>query len=189
MHGVRSVCVFVLLSIFSIESYCGTIASGCLAGFFLFSVLTMDDFLPWLEKTLAGLGYELVDFEALSQGLIRIFIDHPNGVTVDDCARVSRHFCRAFAVKGVDYKHLEVSSPGADRILKKAADFRRFINYNVKVTAYQPIVVGNHVFPKTLVGKLLSFDSSQNEITLLVDDCVVAFSLEKTKRVRLVPNF
>nr|WP_242641412.1 ribosome maturation factor RimP [Candidatus Ichthyocystis hellenicum] len=160
-----------------------------LAGFFLFSVLIMDDFLPWLEKTLAGLGYDLVDFEVLSKGLIRVFIDHPNGVTVDDCARVSRHFCRAFTVKGIDYEHLEVSSPGADRILKKAADFNRFINYDVKVTASQPIVVGDHVLPKTVVGRLLGFDSGQNEITLLVDDCVVAFSLEKTKRVRLVPNF
>ena len=79
-----------------------------------------------LEKTLPGLGYELVDFELTAQGDLRVFIDKPEGITVEDCATVSNHLSRLFMVEDVDYKRLEISSPGLDRPLKKAADFIRF---------------------------------------------------------------
>ena len=52
-----------------------------------------------LEQTLAGLGYELVDLERSAKGaLLRIFIDKPEGITVDDCALVSHHLGRVFTV-------------------------------------------------------------------------------------------
>ena len=80
-----------------------------------------------LEQTLASLGYELVDLEvSRSGGLIRIFIDRVGGVNVDDCAAVSNHLTRLFAVEEVDYGRLEVSSPGLDRPLRRPQDFRRF---------------------------------------------------------------
>ena len=80
-----------------------------------------------LEKTLPPMGYELVDWETSPKGrYVRVFIDKPKGVDVEDCARVSRHLTRLFAVENVDFDRLEVSSPGLDRPLRKAADFVRF---------------------------------------------------------------
>ena len=68
-----------------------------------------------LDKTLPGLGYELVDFELTAQGDLRIFIDKEGGITVEDCATVSNHLSRVFTVEDIDYKRLEISSPGLDR--------------------------------------------------------------------------
>ena len=86
-----------------------------------------------LDKTLPGLGYELVDFELTAQGDLRVFIDKPDGITVEDCATVSNHLSRLFMVEDVDYKRLEISSPGLDRPLKKAADFARFAGEQAKI--------------------------------------------------------
>ena len=80
----------------------------------------------WLESTVEGLGYELVDVERSRGGLIRLFIDRPEGISVDDCARVSNHLTRLFAVEGVAYDRLEVSSPGLDRVVRRLQDFARF---------------------------------------------------------------
>jgi len=60
-----------------------------------------------LEKTLPGLGYELVDFELTAQGTLRVFIDKEGGITVEDCATVSNHLSRVFMVEDIDYKRLE----------------------------------------------------------------------------------
>src|SRR5690349_23980728 len=80
-----------------------------------------------LDPILSGLGYELVDVERISRGrLLRVFIDKPGGVSVDDCVAVSNHLSKLFAVENIDYDRLEVSSPGLDRPLKKASDFIRF---------------------------------------------------------------
>lgn len=87
-----------------------------------------------LDSTLAGMGYELVEVEQLSHGkLLRIFVDKPNGVTVDDCVTISNHLDRLFAVENIDYSRLEVSSPGLDRLLRKETDFIRFTGEMVKV--------------------------------------------------------
>jgi ribosome maturation factor RimP len=71
----------------------------------------------WLRDTLGGLGYELVDVETSRGGLLRVFIDSPRGITVEDCARVSNHLSRALPAEGIEYERLEVSSPGLDRPL------------------------------------------------------------------------
>ena len=60
------------------------------------------------------------------RGLLRVFIDKPDGISVDDCQVVSNQLTRLFMVENVDYDRLEVSSPGLDRPLKKEADFVRF---------------------------------------------------------------
>src|SRR5581483_6275044 len=92
-----------------------------------------------LERTLPPMGYELVDWEASAKGrLVRIFIDKPGGVDVEDCARVSNHLTRVFAVEGIDYERLEISSPGLDRPLKRAADFVRFAGDQVELRLHQP---------------------------------------------------
>ena len=72
-----------------------------------------------LEGTLPALGYELVAWEMSPRsGLVRVFIDKPNGVDVEDCARVSHHLTRLFAVENVAFERLEVSSPGIARPLR-----------------------------------------------------------------------
>lgn len=72
-----------------------------------------------VEETVNGLNYELVDLERVANGLLRVFIDKPEGITHSDCKAVSDQLSRVFMVEGVDYQHLEVSSPGLDRPLKK----------------------------------------------------------------------
>ncbi|MBL8521330.1 MAG: ribosome maturation factor RimP [Betaproteobacteria bacterium] len=86
-----------------------------------------------VENTVDALGYELVDLEMSSRGLVRVFIDQAQGISVGDCEKVSNHLLRVFAVEGIDFDRLEVSSPGLDRPLKTALDFDRFAGSRVKV--------------------------------------------------------
>jgi ribosome maturation factor RimP len=80
-----------------------------------------------IARSVPTLGYELVDWDVSPKGrMVRVFIDKDGGVDVEDCARVSQHLTRLFAVENVDYERLEVSSPGLDRPLRKAADYERF---------------------------------------------------------------
>jgi ribosome maturation factor RimP len=93
-----------------------------------------------LQRTVPALGYELVDVDVSSRSkLVRVFIDKPNGVDVEDCARVSNHLTRLFAVENVDFDRLEVSSPGLDRPLTKLADFVRFAGEEAQLTLAAPI--------------------------------------------------
>jgi ribosome maturation factor RimP len=88
-----------------------------------------------LERTLPAMGYELVDWESAARGgLVRVLIDKPAGIDVEDCARVSNHLTHLFAVEQVPYERLEVSSPGLDRPLRKLGDFVRFAGEEVKLT-------------------------------------------------------
>jgi len=105
-----------------------------------------------IERTVAGLGYELVDFETSPRArLLRVFIDAPAGVSIDDCATVSNHLTRLFAVENIDYDRLEVSSPGLDRPLKKAADFQRFEGQEAQVRTRLP-VNGQRNFSGVIAG-------------------------------------
>ena len=98
------------------------------------------DLTELLERTLPGMGYEVVDVELSPAGrLVRVLIDKPEGVDVEDCATVSNHLTRLFAVENVDYERLEVSSPGLDRPLKKAADYARFAGHEAQLMLREPI--------------------------------------------------
>jgi ribosome maturation factor RimP len=93
-----------------------------------------------LGQTVPALGYELVDWDMSARTRqIRVFIDKPDGVDVDDCARVSNHLTRLFAVENVDFERLEVSSPGLDRPLKRLADFDRFAGQEAQLTLSAPV--------------------------------------------------
>jgi ribosome maturation factor RimP len=93
-----------------------------------------------LERTLPPLGYELVDWESSPGGrLVRVFIDKPKGVTVEDCAKVSNHLTHLFAVENVDFERLEVSSPGLDRPVKRLADYARFAGQEARLTLSAPV--------------------------------------------------
>ncbi|MEO9136296.1 MAG: ribosome maturation factor RimP [Casimicrobiaceae bacterium] len=88
-----------------------------------------------LERTVPALGYELVDWDmSVRSRLIRIFIDKPNNVDVEDCALVSNHLTRLFAVENIEFERLEVSSPGLDRPVKRLADFARFAGQEAQLT-------------------------------------------------------
>jgi ribosome maturation factor RimP len=93
-----------------------------------------------LEKTVPALGYELVDWEMSPRTKqIRVFIDKPNGVDVEDCASVSNHLTRLFTVEDVDFERLEVSSPGLDRPVKRLSDFARFAGHEAQLTLNAPV--------------------------------------------------
>ena len=140
-----------------------------------------------VESTLAGMGFELVDVQASGGGgLLRIFIDRPEGsiagITVDDCAEVSRQLTRVFAVEGIDYGRLEVSSPGLDRPLRKAADFARFAGSKVEVRMRTPDASGRRRFTGLLRG------ADGDVATVEVEGRAVALKVDDIERARLVPN-
>ena len=135
----------------------------------------------WLRDTLGGLGYELVDLESSRGGLLRIFIDSPSGITVEDCARVSNHLTRAFVVEGIEYERLEVSSPGLDRPLKRAEDYARFAGQNASVRLKLPRD-GRRRFEGLLVG------FEEGSVVLEVEGERQAFAMADIDRARLVPD-
>ncbi len=135
----------------------------------------------WIQASLEGLGYELVDLEASRSGLLRIFIDVPRGITVDDCARVSNHLTRAFAVEGIEYERLEVSSPGLDRPLKRLEDFRRFAGREASVKLKLPRD-GRRRFEGHLVGV------EDGRIVLDVEGQKQYLGIDEIERARLVPD-
>jgi ribosome maturation factor RimP len=134
-----------------------------------------------LETTLTGLGYELVDLDRSGRGrLLRIFIDKPGGVGVDDCATVSHHLMRVLAVENVNYDRLEVSSPGLDRLLKKERDFARFAGHKARIRVRVPIN-GQRNFVGVLreaVGGVVQLD---------VEGRLLSLDLNNLERARLVP--
>lgn len=85
------------------------------------------------------MNVELVDVERAPLGLLRVTIDRPEGVRIEDCEQVSKQLSRVFEVENVDYKRLEVGSPGTDRPLKQIADFIRFANERVEIRLRQAI--------------------------------------------------
>lgn len=97
-----------------------------------------------VERTVSGLGYDLVETERAPRGLLRVYIDRvagdPSGefITVDDCEKVTRQLQHVLEVDGFAYERLEVSSPGLDRLIKKPADFERFAGQEIDVTLKLP---------------------------------------------------
>jgi ribosome maturation factor RimP len=135
-----------------------------------------------LEKTVGGLGYELVDVELANHGrLMRIFIDKVGGVNVDDCAAVSNQLTRLFAVENVSYDRLEISSPGLDRPLKRSKDFERFSGKRVQVKLRIPID-GR----KRLAGVLQNVRKDGFQLDVEGELLTIAFA--DVDKARLVPN-
>ena len=136
-----------------------------------------------VELTLAGMGFELVDARASGGGRhLSIFIDKPGGITVDHCADVSRQLARVFEVEGIDYDRLEVSSPGLDRPLRKAADFVRFAGNKVDVRMRTPDASGRKRFTGLLRG------AQGTVATVQVEGSDVALNVDEIDRARLVPD-
>ena len=107
------------------------------------TTLTLHDI---VAQTVAGLGYELVELERSAGGTLRVTIDFPwnegeeeRFVNVEDCERVTRQLQYTLEVEEIDYKRLEVSSPGIDRPLHGEKDFQRFAGEVVDLTLKAPM--------------------------------------------------
>ncbi len=139
-----------------------------------------------LETTVVGLGYELVDVEMSPRGrTIRVFIDTPgkeNGVDVEDCAKVSNQLSRVFEVENVDYDRLEISSPGLDRVVRKAEDFTRFAGQDIQIKLRIP--QGGR---RNFQGELLGCKDGKVGLRLEKDDVELEFT--NIEKARLVPRF
>ena len=106
-----------------------------------------------VAQTVSGLGYDLVEIERSAGGLLRITIDLPwvqpaegviaveQFINVEDCEKVNRQLQFALEVDGVEYKRLEISSPGIDRPLRHVQDYERFVGRIVDITLKAPIGV------------------------------------------------
>jgi ribosome maturation factor RimP len=142
-----------------------------------------------VESTVNTLGYDAVELERSSKGLLRVFIDRLDGaaVTIDDCEGVTRQLQRVLEVEGVDYQRLEVSSPGLDRPLKKPADWQRFAGAQVELTLRAPLA-GRRKFSGELQShggawRLLMRDGEGKAAS----ERALDFSLEDVREARLVP--
>jgi ribosome maturation factor RimP len=154
-----------------------------------------------VERTVNGLGYDLVETERAPRGLLRIYIDRvagdPNGefITVDDCEKVTRQLQHVLEVESFAYERLEVSSPGLDRLIHKSADFQRFVGHEVDVTLKLPFQ-GRKKYRgllQVLEGVATAVDPasapaawrlvfSEGKVEQALD-----FALQEVKEARLVP--
>ncbi len=139
-----------------------------------------------LERTVTGLGYELVDVERSPRGrVLRVFIDKPEkprGVDIEDSALVSNQLSRVLMVENVDYDRLEVSSPGIDRPLKKEADFQRFAGSEIALKLRLPRD-GRRNFSGVLHGV------QGSKVCLRTDLGEIEFDLVNIEKARLLPRF
>ncbi len=145
-----------------------------------------------IEKTVIGMGYELVDFEQAARGLVRVYIDvmpeEDRAVTVDDCEKVTHQLLHVLTVENASYERLEVSSPGLDRPLKKLSDFVRFAGCEavVKLRMAAPGAGNRKSFEGILhepEGDTLKLEFEGNEGPALLQ-----FSLAEVDKARLVPK-
>lgn len=137
------------------------------------------------KQTVEMQGYELVDLQ-ISGGrhrLVRVFIDHPRGITVDDCAEVSHQLSRVFEVEGLDYERLEVSSPGLDRPLKRPADYGRFAGERAHVTLRLPLN-GR----KRFTGVIAAVDEAGEEVRLRCEGAEFTFKFSEIDKAHLAPE-
>ncbi len=147
--------------------------------------MTGDELLKLLEPAVERLGYELADLEVRlgsKSGLVRVFIDKPDGIDLDDCEKVSLAVSALLDVEDPvpgNY-NLEVSSPGLDRKLTKVEHFQRFEGETVKVQMRFP-VEGRRRFRGTLVS------SDDENIVVEVDGESHSLPLKTIDTARLVP--
>ena len=148
--------------------------------------MTAEELARLLEPTVERLGYELMDLELRlggRGGFVRLFIDHPDGIGLDDCEQVSHAVSAMLDVEDPlpGQYNLEVSSPGLDRKLTKPEHFQRFTGETVKVQMRFPIA-GRRRFRGTLVS------SDDENIVVDVDGEPHTLPIAKIDTARLVPT-
>ncbi|MBR4235214.1 MAG: ribosome maturation factor RimP [Clostridia bacterium] len=123
-------------------------------------------------------GLEYVDTELTKEPsgrFLRIYIDSESGITLDELEAYHRAILKS--AEDIDYDYMEVSSPGADRPLKKPRDFEKALGCEVEVKLYKP-VNGS----KTHIGTLDSYDGEK--VTLTINGIQVEFTLKETALIR-----
>ena len=148
--------------------------------------MTGDELAKLLEPTIERLGYELSDLEVKlggRGGLLRLFIDRPDGISLEDCEKVSLAVSALLDVEDPlpGQYNLEVSSPGLDRKLTKVEHFQRFAGETVKVQMRFPIE-GRKRFRGTLVS------SNDENIVVEVDGEPHSLPIATIDTARLVPE-
>ncbi len=136
-----------------------------------------------IEPAVAALGYELVGVE-LSRGLLRVYIDHADGIGVEDCQAVSYQVSGLLDVEDPisGQYSLEVSSPGLERPLFKADDFKRFAGEQVSLKLTVPFE-GRRKFRGLLVGL------QAEQVIVSAEGQEFSFSLDHIDQAKLVPNY
>jgi ribosome maturation factor RimP len=165
----------------------------------------MQDLHTLIETSVSQLGYDLVDLEISNRGkLLRVFIDKKNpadikdSVNIDDCVLVSNQLGNLLAVENdIDYDRLEVSSAGMDRVLKKEADFVRFIGERatVKLRVAMELPQANKeskskeekVTRKNFLGYIRGLDAGV--LQLECEGEIYKIALTNVDKARLNPEF
>ena len=159
-----------------------------------------------VERTVTGLGYDLVDVERVGGGLLRVTIDRVPGhvyttgesefVLVEDCEAVTRQLQYVLEVENADYSRLEVSSPGLDRPLRGERDFRRFVGEQVEILLKEPFQARKKfagelqarengwglVLPAAPISKTQAKAGAKADVEQVLD-----FTLDELQEARLVP--
>lgn len=140
-----------------------------------------------IEPVVNGMGFQVAEIEYVAHAkshILRVYIDHENGVNIDDCGKVSTQLSGVLDVEEPISGHysLEVSSPGLDRPLRKAADFERFSGQIVKIKMATP-VGDRRNFKGTLLG------ITDNIVSVEVDGETYELSLGGIEKARIVPVF
>ena len=148
--------------------------------------MTGDELARLLEPAIERLGYELSDLEVKlggRGGVVRLYIDQPDGISLDDCEKVSLAVSALLDVEDPlpGQYNLEVSSPGLDRKLTKVEHFQRFTGETVKVQMRFPIE-GRRRFRGTLVS------SDDENIVVEVDGESYSLPMATIDTARLVPE-
>ena len=150
--------------------------------------------LDLIEKTVVGMGYELVDFEQAAHGLLRVYIDFPpedaekGSITVDDCEKVSHQLSHVLMVENANYERLEISSPGLDRPLKKLSDYGRFVGQEAVVKLRVPMPGTSN--RKSYQGLLHAPDGETLKLEFEGKEgpAMLEFTLADVDKARLVPK-
>lgn len=171
------------------------------------------NWLQAVEKTVTGMGYELVTCERGARGLLQVSIDrvpgavYPTGpsefVLVEDCEMVTRQLLNVLEVENVDYARLEVASPGLDRPLRHPADYVRFEGHEIEITLKAPFQGRKNykgVLRLVAAAEAASPDAADATVPVAVastgyelifkvgkEDTVLGFALDEVREARLVP--
>jgi len=137
---------------------------------------------PFLNEN----GFELVDIEYIKEGsnwFLRIFVDKEGGIDIDECVRISEYVSQELdehePIAGAYF--LEVSSPGAERPLKKPEDIQKSIGKNVFVTTYEPI---DNL--KEFEGELLSFDGENITVKVGKKEHIIPYEKVASARLAII---
>lgn len=147
-----------------------------------------EELIKQLTPLISSENYELVELEYRRERegwVLRIFMDKPGGVTLDDCTKMSEKIGHYLDEKNIIPQSyiLEVSSPGLDRPLKKESDFQKFTGHLVKINVYAPVEGERH-----FLGRLLGIEESKVKLNIS-QERIICIPLENIASARLEVEF